>query len=533
MWAEPCLGEGVTLPRASAQAHACTASLVNPSSMSTLTAAYIADAGFKDSEYAVEHAITNTLDALPLGQFRSKTRAAHSFVSFFLGTKAGNLVLLTIISLTLVLCGTMAWLAAGCGIETCDEYPRDFWSAWWLSWGVHFDPGTQTSIKAGENAPQKWVVVVFSILGFLLNLIFLGIIVEHMRILLDSLRRTHGRIIANDHTVILGWTDKTLFLLGELAEMMTDSQKKGGTIVVLGELDPLEMRMEVAIAFPDWRRRWRRVHVRYYRGKPYEVDDLLKVAVYSAERVIVLGCSRRPRVADAQILTTICALRCLPGKRFLTPKTNVIAELKQPQNEPVVRHIGGDIAPSAPLGVAADGSEDASLSHPLFLTPVVGNFATNAIMSLCALDPSAGLALLDLMNFSGDQIETISCKTFTQKGTTTFGVLRNSFNAATPLGVQEGERILLAPPDSHEIGPDTSLLVIAADIAAGVYRRALPAWHLTLRYMLTLCCFVCRCVCRFVCCYVCRCVCDCMHPLRCIRSTRVKQNGSGAQTTQA
>ena len=60
------------------------------------------------------------------------------------------------------------------------------------------------------------------------------------------------------------------------------------------------------------------VRVRYYNGKPYEVDDLLKVAVYAAERVIVLGCSRRPRVADSQMLTTICALRCLPGARFLT-----------------------------------------------------------------------------------------------------------------------------------------------------------------------------------------------------------------------
>ena len=77
-----------------------------------------------------------------------------------------------------------------------------------------------------------------------------------MRILLDSMRRTHGRIIANDHTVILGWTDKTLFLLGELAEMMTDSQKGGGTIVVLGELDILEMRTEVKIAFPNWYQTW-------------------------------------------------------------------------------------------------------------------------------------------------------------------------------------------------------------------------------------------------------------------------------------
>ena len=41
--------------------------------------------------------------------------------------------------------------------------------------------------------------------------------------------------------------------------MMTDSQKGGGTIVVLGEMDTLEMRMEIAIAFPDWGKRWKKV----------------------------------------------------------------------------------------------------------------------------------------------------------------------------------------------------------------------------------------------------------------------------------
>ena len=87
---------------------------------------------------------------------------------------------------------------------------------------------------------------------------------------------------------------------------------------------------------------------------------------------------------------------------------------------------------------------------------------------------SSDLALMDLMNFSGDQIETIPCSTFTAKGPTTFGVLRNSFAAATPLGVKftEGERggkdastILLAPADDYVVNADAQLLVIAADIS--------------------------------------------------------------------
>ena len=407
-----------------------------------------------------------------------KSKARHSLASFFLGTLLGNFLTLVTFGLSLVALGMLAWVGAGCGEYSCEDYPTEtedgdpfYWSAWWLAWGIFFDPGTQTGINAMEGASQKWVVVVFSILGFILNLIFLGLIVENIRVMLDSWRRTYGRIIANDHTVVLGWTDKTLFLLGELAEMMTDSQRGGGTIVVLGELDTLEMRMEVSIAFPDWQKRWSKVRVRYYNGKPYEVDDLLKVAVYAAERVIVLGCSRRPRVADSQMLTTICALRCLPGARFLTPATNVIAELKQPQNEPVVLHIGGD-AETEKAGQAAEGGEGDG-GHPLSILPVVGNHAANAIMGLCALDPSAGLALLDLMNFSGDQIETIPCANFTQISNTTFGALRNSFNAATPLGLKVrgkdgGEVIVLAPSDEHVIDSDTYLLVIAEDIAAAL-----------------------------------------------------------------
>ena len=84
----------------------------------------------------------------------SKTRARHSPVSFFLGTLMGNFVTLIFFSLFLVLLGALAWLAAGCGTDmTCGDYPAEFWPAFWLSWGLHFDPGTQTGIAStGERA---------------------------------------------------------------------------------------------------------------------------------------------------------------------------------------------------------------------------------------------------------------------------------------------------------------------------------------------------------------------------------------------
>ena len=215
--------------------------------MAPLSAVEIAKGTPRDAMKGVTQVTEGVFDTLPLEFLSKKTRATHSFVSFFLGTLVGNFCLLVFLAVVLVVSGTFSYMGvADCNVtdprQMCQDYDgNDFWAAWWLSWGLHFDPGTQTGVPSDEGGPVKIVAVLFSVFGFVLNLIFLGLFVENVRSLLDSWRRTYGRIVANDHTVVLGWTDKTLFLLGELAEMMTDSEKGGGTIVVLGELEPLEM----------------------------------------------------------------------------------------------------------------------------------------------------------------------------------------------------------------------------------------------------------------------------------------------------
>jgi len=378
----------------------------------------------------------------------------------------------------LVITGSCVWMAIGCGKpETCELYDATFENALWLSWGIFFDPGTQTGIPSTEDGGHKMVVILFSFLGFILNLIFLGLVVEKCRTELDSWRRIHGKIVANGHTVVLGWTDKTLFLLGELADMMTDSAEGAGNIVVLGDLDPIEMRMEVNIAFPTWSKQWRRVRLRFMQGKPYEVDDLQKVSVFSAARVIVLGCSRRPRVADAQMLTTICALRCLPENQDLTPATKVIAEMKQSQNMPVVLHLGNTSSPG-PAGARRMSIKGKDVKkEKLTILPVGATQAVNSILVMLSLDSSAGTALLDLMNFQGEQIEQVSCR-FVQEGeSVTFGMLRTTFVKCLPLGLirQESQEIDLAPADTCLISPGDQLLVVAADAKDALMEAAAAA----------------------------------------------------------
>ena len=50
----------------------------------------------------------------------------------------------------------------------------------------------------------------------------------------------------------------------------------------MGELPTYEMREEVAITYPDWRKRFPRVHLIFWQGKEYEVDDLKKLSLHAA-----------------------------------------------------------------------------------------------------------------------------------------------------------------------------------------------------------------------------------------------------------
>jgi len=100
-----------------------------------------------------------------------------------LGTSAGHYFLLLILASALVCGGAAAWMAAGGTADYEDEWSQ----AIWLSWGVFFDPGTQTGLSATEKVGPQVVAVIFSILGFVFNLTVLGTVVEGARRLLEDM----------------------------------------------------------------------------------------------------------------------------------------------------------------------------------------------------------------------------------------------------------------------------------------------------------------------------------------------------------
>ena len=123
--------------------------------------------------------------------------AAWTPREFLLGHVVGQFVMLGLIAVGLICGGTVAWIA--CGRSRTEDYNRSLREALWFSWGVFFDPGTQTGLRADERLGPKCVAVVFSILGFVFNLVLLGLIVERVKDLLELWVRRFGKVVLCRH----------------------------------------------------------------------------------------------------------------------------------------------------------------------------------------------------------------------------------------------------------------------------------------------------------------------------------------------
>lgn len=174
------------------------------------------------------------------------------------------------------------------------------------------------------------------------------------------------------------------------------------------------MREEVSTVYQDFRQRWPRVKIHFWQGKPFELDDLERVAVRAAKHILVLGASRNPRVADSLVISTLCALRCLPLEQPQAAATHalstsgdegegaadgaaaaaqharaareveVICEISLPQNLLVARRLGGGLCRT-----------------------VTAKTAIDELLAICTLTPAVGHPLIELMSAEGSQFSFV------------------------------------------------------------------------------------------------------------------------------
>jgi hypothetical protein len=354
-------------------------------------------------------------------------RARKSWSELLQGTRQGQLLFLLCTGMALIVCGAITWRFVGPN----ESFGTGWWHCFCISYYLFIDVGTQTGIAPTDPGKVLAAAIFFSCCGLLFNLTLFGVLVDFVRRVLERWMKERSRIVLNGHTVVLGWTDKTLFLLKERLDAAENMGLRRQDIVVLAERDEVEMMSDVTDYLSH---KLRRHEVRCRRGTPYNPNDLLRVSIASASDVIVLGASGSPHESDIEVMQILVAM----GSMNEPVHGRIIAEVRCSESAPKVQ----TLLPNT-CGIPARSAVSHLLCH----------MATN---------PAIGICFTSLCSFaSGTEFYAVPVK---DEFGATFGSARMHFSTSLCVAVRSlTEGVIIAPPDSYALRSDDVLIVLAYD----------------------------------------------------------------------
>ncbi|KAG4209846.1 hypothetical protein ERO13_A02G007700v2 [Gossypium hirsutum] len=297
----------------------------------------------------------------------------------------------------------------------------------WLSWTYVADSGNHAN---SEGMGPRLVSVSISFGGMLIFAMMLGLVSDAISEKLDSLRKGRSEVVEQNHTLILGWSDKLGSLLNQL--VIANESLGGGIVVVMAERDKEEMELDIAKMEFDFRG----TSVICRSGSPLILADLKKVSVSKARAIVVLADDGNADQSDARALRTVLSLTGV--KEGL--RGHIVVELSDLDNEVLVKLVGGELVET-----------------------VVAHDVIGRLMIQCARQPGLAQIWEDILGFENCEFYI---KRWPQLDGMQFEDVLISFPDAIPCGVKvasRGGKIILNPEDSYVLQGGDEVLVIAED----------------------------------------------------------------------
>uniref|UniRef100_A0A7N0TW69 RCK N-terminal domain-containing protein n=1 Tax=Kalanchoe fedtschenkoi TaxID=63787 RepID=A0A7N0TW69_KALFE len=297
----------------------------------------------------------------------------------------------------------------------------------WSSWSYVASSGNHADT---EGLGPRLVSVSISFGGMLIFAMMLGLVSDAISEKFDSLRKGRSEVVEQNHTLILGWSDKLGSLLNQLA--IANESLGGGIIVVMAERDKEEMELDIGKMEFDFRG----TVVICRSGSPLILADLKKVSVSKARAIIVLAEDGNADQSDARALRTVLSLTGV--KEGL--RGHIVVELSDLDNEVLVKLVGSDLVET-----------------------VVAHDVIGRLMIQCARQPGLAQVWEDILGFE-------NCEFYIKRWPNLDGMrfedVLISFPDAIPCGVKVascGGKIILNPEGSYILQEGDEVVVIAED----------------------------------------------------------------------
>ncbi len=328
--------------------------------------------------------------------------------------------------LSLVIISLVALASSLLRVTPEGEAPLGFVEAFWRSLMRTLDAGTM-----GGDAGWGYRIAMFvvTIGGVFVISTLIGILTSAVEGKLDDLRKGRSRLLEENHTVILGWTEQIYTIIPEIVE--ANSNQKSSCVAIMSDHDKVEMEESLQGRIG----KTGTTHIVCRSGSPMDITDLSIVSINTSRSIIVLS-PEDSEDPDSEVIKIILAITNHPDRR--EEPYHIIAEIRNPRNSEIAKIVGKD-------------------ELEIIQT---GEIVARIIAQTCR---QSGLSVVytELMDFGGDEIYI---KHFPELVGKSYGEILPLFNKNCVMGIiTPGNPAQLNPPMDTIFTENDQLVVIAED----------------------------------------------------------------------
>lgn len=295
----------------------------------------------------------------------------------------------------------------------------------WQSLMATLDSGT---MGGDEGWPFRFVRFAATLIGIFLISILIGAISSAIDEKIDELKQGRSKVLEQNHTLILGWSEKIFSIIGEL--ILANENQRKSCIVILSEKNKTEAEEEIKSKVEDFKRT--KIVVR--SGSPLDATDIAIVNPNEAKSIVVLSPDQEN--ADIHVIKTVLGLT--RSKKRKEGLLNIIAEIKNENNMEAADLVGNNEA----LFIRSDD-------------------IISRITAQTCLQSGLSVVYSELLRFEGDEIYFKEEPSLTGK---TYKEILFMYVDSTVIGIiTPQEEALINPPMDYILKEGDQIIAISED----------------------------------------------------------------------
>lgn len=303
----------------------------------------------------------------------------------------------------------------------------------WRTWLQMTDPGNMNQ----DNNMSFWLKV-STILAGVVGVIILSMLIAFITTSLEKVfynfRKGRGKVIEEEHTLILGWNERVVDIIREL--IIANESEKSASVVILSSEDKEEMDDLIQKRLPDTKT----TRIVTTTGDYANINELKRVNIQAAKSVIILANCSESAVLDEKVDSDVQSVKSIMGIISVQDGKNelpIITEIFTEEKRQLLSFFDDD-------NIIALDSWD-----------IMGKLLVQTSLT-------SGLEMVynEMLSFDGCEVYFYEA----EWNGVSFAELPFHFKDGIPLGVyNEDDGVVLRPGDNYNLQDKDQIIILAED----------------------------------------------------------------------